>query len=179
MSVSVDGYFEGPDGDIGWAMVDEEVHTYVNDVLRPMGVFLNGRVNYELMQAFWPTADQDPAAPPPVVDFARIWRETPKIVYSRTLEHVDGNTTIVREVVADEVNALKAEAGGDLALGGAILASAFMAQDLIDEYILYVHPVIVGGGRTLFGPSDRRQNLTLVDSHTFGNGVVHLRYRRR
>ena len=178
MSLSVDGYFEGPDGDLSWHMVDEEVHSYVNDVLRPMGLFLNGRVNYELMQAYWPTADEDPASPEPIVDFARIWRETPKIVYSRTLEHADGNTTIVREVVADEVNELKAQPGGDLALGGATLAAAFMAQDLIDEYLLYIHPVIVGGGRKPFGPLDRRQSLTLVDTHTFGNGVVHLHYRR-
>jgi dihydrofolate reductase len=102
----------------------------------------------------------------------------PKIVYSTTLEKADWNTTIVREVVADDVRQLKAQPGGDLALGGADLADSFRQLDLIDEYRIYVHPVVLGRGNPLFRPSDDQLSLQLVETRTFGNGVVLLRYRR-
>jgi dihydrofolate reductase len=159
-------------------MVDDEVHRHFNDVLRGMGAFLDGRVTYELMAGFWPTADEDPASSEPMVEFARIWRDMPKIVYSRTLEHADWNTTIVREVVPEEVMKLKAEPGGDLALGGADLGATFMRHDLIDEYRLYVNPVLVGSGKRLFPESDVQRRLRLVETRIFGNGVVLLRYER-
>jgi dihydrofolate reductase len=178
MSVSVDGYMEGPDRDIGWHLVDEELHDHFNEWLAGMGAFLEGRVTYELMAGFWPTADADPASTRPMVEFARIWRDMPKIVYSRTLEHADSNTTIVRDVVVDEVLALKAEPGGDLVLGGADLAATFRKHDLIDEYRIYVHPVLIGAGKPLFAPSDARTDLRLVDTRVFGNGVVLLHYER-
>jgi dihydrofolate reductase len=98
MSVSVDGYMQGPDRDIGWHLVDDELHSHVNAVLREMGAFLEGRVTYELMAGFWPTADADPSAPAPVAELATIWREMPKLVFSRTIERVDENATIKREV---------------------------------------------------------------------------------
>jgi dihydrofolate reductase len=178
MSVSLDGYMEGPDRDIGWHLVDEELHDHFNEWLAGMGAFLEGRVTYELMAGFWPTADADPASTRPMVEFARIWRDMPKIVYSRTLEHADWNTTIVRDVVVDEVLALKAEPGGDLVLGGADLAATFRKHDLIDEYRIYVHPVLIGAGKPLFAPSDARTDLRLVDTRVFGNGVVLLHYER-
>jgi dihydrofolate reductase len=112
-----------------------------------------------------------------MVEFARIWRDMPKIVYSTTLERADWNTTVVRDVVVEEVMDLKAQPGGDLALGGADLAASFMRHDLIDEYRLYVHPVVIGTGKRLF-PSDTRVDLRLVETRPFGNGVVLLRYRR-
>lgn len=177
LSVSVDGFFEGLDGSIDWHLVDDELHRHFNSSLAVMGGFLAGRRTHSLMADYWPTADQDPAAPAPVAEFARIWREMPKVVYSRTLESADWNTTIVREVVVDEVLALKASAGGDLALGGADLASTFRRHGLIDEYWLYVHPVLLGRGRPLFGPADDRTDLALIDSRAFGNGVIMLRYR--
>src|SRR5215212_5762331 len=102
----------------------------------------------------------------------------PKIVYSRTLGHADRNTTIVRDVVPAEVRRLAARAGGDLALGGADLADTFRRLDLIDEYRLYVHPVVLGRGRPLFEPADTPAALRLAETRTFGNGVVLLRYRR-
>jgi dihydrofolate reductase len=178
MSVSLDGYMEGPDRDIGWHLVDEELHDHFNEWLAGMGAFLEGRVTYELMAGFWPTADADPASTRPMVEFARIWRDMPKIVYSRTLEHADWNTTIVRDVVVDEVLALKAEPGGDLVLGGADLAATFRKHDLIDEYRIYVHPVAIGRGKPVFEPVDTRTDLRLVETHVFGNGVVLLHHRR-
>ncbi len=127
------------------------------------------------MAGYWPTADADPAASATTVEFARIWRDMPKIVYSRTLQHADWNTTIVREVVPEEVRELKAGASGDLSLSGADLAATFMRQGLIDEYRIYVHPVAIGGGKPLF-PTGVQVDLSLVDTLRFGNGVVLLRY---
>ncbi len=101
--MSLDGFFEGPNRDIGWHMVDDELHTHFNEELSTMSAFLDGRVTHELMAGYWPTADQDPSASAPTAEFARIWRDMPKIVYSTTLDHADWNTTIVREVVPEEV----------------------------------------------------------------------------
>jgi dihydrofolate reductase len=178
LSVSLDGFMEGPDRDIGWHMVDAELHSHFNAELRAMGGFLEGRVTHELMADFWPTADADPAAPAEMKEFAAIWREMPKIVYSRTLQRADWNTTVVREVVPEEVQALKARPGGDLIVGGADLGATFRRLDLIDEYRIYVHPILIGRGKAMFGPFERRTRLRLVESRSFGNGVVLLRYHR-
>ena len=178
MSVSLDGYFEGPDHDLRWQSIDEEVHSHFNEWLATAGGFLDGRVTYELMASHWPTADQDPAASAPVIEFAGIWRDMPKIVFSRTLEQAGWNTTIVREVVPEQIRELKAQPGGDLVIGGSILAAAFLAHDLIDEFRLYVQPVILGRGRLLFQPGDAPVPLRLAESRPFGNGVVLLRYER-
>jgi dihydrofolate reductase len=178
MSVSLDGFIEGPDREIDWHLVDDELHRHFNAELGSMGAFLTGRVTYELMAAAWPTADADPASTPSMVEFAGIWRDMPKIVYSRRLPAADWHTTVVREVVAEEVLALKAQPGGDLALGGANLAAAFMRLDLVDEYRVYVHPVVLGSGKRLFASADQRTCLRLVQTRTFGNGVVLLRYAR-
>lgn len=177
MSVSLDGFIEGPNREIDWHLVDDELHTYFNDQLRTMGAFLNGRVTHELMAEFWPTADADPESTGPIAEFAGIWRDTPKIVYSRTLERADWNTTVVREVVPEEVLALKAEPGGDLALGGADLAATFLRHGLVDEFRVYVHPVLIGRGKPLFPLTDRGTSLELLDTRTFGNGVVLLHHR--
>jgi dihydrofolate reductase len=178
MSMSLDGYIEGPGRDIGWHCVDEELHQHFNDTLRPMGALLSGRVTHELMADFWPTADADPGASRTVVEYATIWRDTPKIVYSRTLDHADWNTTIVRDVVPEEVRALAEGPGGDLALGGAQLPAAFLRHDLVDEIRAYVHPVLVGGGTPMFPRSSVPTSLRLVETRPFGNGVVLLRYAR-
>ncbi len=176
LQVSLDGFFEGPNGEIDWHLVDEELHSHFNEQLASRGAFLDGRVTYDLMAGFWPTADQDPSSTPAMVEFAKIWRDMPKIVYSRTLERADWNTTVVRDVVAEDVLALKAQPGGDLALGGAELADTFRRLGLIDEYWIYIHPVLIGHGKPLFKPSEDRTRLTLAETRAFGNGVVLLRY---
>src|SRR6267142_6843810 len=99
VQVSLDGFFEGPKKEIDWNKVDDELHAHINEVLKPAGGFLSGRVTYELMAGFWPTADEDPTSTKPMVEFARIWREMPKIVYSTTLDHADWNATVVRDVI--------------------------------------------------------------------------------
>src|SRR5919204_3645673 len=117
LSVSLDGFMEGPNRELDWQIVDDELHTHFNEVLREMGAFLNGRVTYELMAGFWPTADTDPSSTRPMVEFAGIWRDMPKYVFSRTLERADWNAREVREVVPEEIHKLKAQPGGDLVLG--------------------------------------------------------------
>ena len=185
MSVSLDGLFEGPDRELDWQLIDVELHQHFNEWLATAGAFLDGRVTYELMAGYWPTADQDPGASAPVIEFARIWRDMPKIVFSRTLEQAGWNTTIVREVDPEEIQRLKAQpggdpvvGGGDLVVGGADLATAFRAHDLIDEYRIYVQPVLLGRGRPLFQPSDVTAHLRLAETRAFGNGVVLLRFER-
>ena len=111
MSVSVDGFIEGPNREIDWHMVDDELHWHFNEQIAAMGAILSGRVTHELMAAFWPTADRDPSSTPPMVEFSRIWRDKPKIVFSRTLQHADWNTTIARDVDVEQVMQLKAQPG--------------------------------------------------------------------
>lgn len=180
MSMSLDGYMEGPNRELDWALVDDELHTHFNDLLRGMGALIEGRVTYELMADFWPTADRDPNLPRPMADFAAIWRTTPKLVFSRTLQRADWHSTIVRDVVPDDIRALKAQEGGDLLLGGVSLAGEFLRHDLVDEFRLYVHPVLIGRGRPAFTQFEamRLTPLRLIETHTFGNGVVLLRHAR-
>lgn len=176
LGISLDGYFEGPDADISWHRVDDELHTFFNRLLAESSAFLEGRVTYELMEAYWPDADKDPDADPPMGEFAGIWRSMPKIVYSRTLDTVGPNATLVRDVVPEEVRALQARPGGDMVVGGPVLAESFRRHDLIDEYRIFVNPVLVGRGRRLFESEGMPANLQLVETRTFGNGVVMLRY---
>ncbi|MEU1039004.1 dihydrofolate reductase family protein [Streptomyces sp. NPDC005907] len=177
-SVSLDGFFEGPGRELDWNLVDEELHRHFNEVVRGMGGLLSGRVTHELMAEFWPTADAGPDVEPAIAEFAEIWRNIPKTVFSRTLEHADWNTTIVRDVVPEEIMALKETPGGDLCMSGHDLAATFLHYGLVDEFRVYVHPVILGRGRPLFAPADAPTPLRLAETHTFGNGVVLLRYER-
>lgn len=150
----------------------------MNEWLGKAGLLLEGRVTFELMAGFWPTADDDPSASPTIVEFARIWRDMPKVVYSRTLDHADWNATVVREVVPADVVALKAQPGGDLVLGGSHVAAEFARRDLIDEYRLYVHPIAIGRGTRALQPFEEQLPLRLIETRTFGNEVVLLRYER-
>ena len=178
-SVSLDGYFEGPEHDLSWHLVDEELHAHFNDSLAAMSVFLDGRVTHELMASFWPAMAEHSDAEPVLAEFGRIWVEKPKIVFSRTLEDTRWNTTVRREVDPAEIRALQAEPGGDMVVGGATLVDSFRRLDLIDEYRIFVHPVLVGAGTQFFRGAGALTSLELLETKTFGNGVVLLRYGRR
>jgi dihydrofolate reductase len=178
MMVSLDGYIETPGREIDWILIDEELHKYVNDRESAVDTFVYGRRMYELMARFWPTADEDPSAPDYVVEFARIWKPMPKVVFSKTLERVDWNARLVRDDIAGEINRLKRLPGKDLEVGGADLASSVMRLGLIDELQLYVQPVILGGGTKMFPLLEERINLRLLETRTFRSGVVLLRYER-
>jgi dihydrofolate reductase len=179
LGLSLDGFFEGPDHDISWHQVDEDLHAHFNQHLATMSAFLEGRVTYELMEAYWPTADEDPASPATMKEFAGIWRATPKIVFSRTLRQVGPNATLRSEVDPEEIRALKEQPGGDMTLGGVDLFDTFRRLDLVDEYRLYITPVVIGRGRRLFETADAPIDLELVETRPFGNGVVLLRYAVR
>ena len=177
MGVSLDGFIAGPNGEIDWSAPDEELHRFHNQQTREMGAHLCGRRLYEEM-TYWETADENPSAPEHELEFARIWKDTPKIVFSKTLEKVEGNARLVRDSVAEEVAKLKEQPGKDLAVGGAGLASTFIKLGLIDEYRLFVSPVVLGGGTPYFPALDERINLELVETQTFGSRVVYVRYQR-
>jgi dihydrofolate reductase len=177
MTVSLDGFIAGPNGEIDWSPPDEELHRFHNEQTREAGTFLLGRRLYEAM-LYWETADEEPSAADYELEFARIWKATPRIVFSRTLEEVEGNARLAREGVAEEVARLKEQPGKDLFVGGAGLASTCIELGLIDEYWLFVGPVVLGGGTPYFPALGERINLELVETQTFGSRVVYLRYQR-
>ena len=172
---SLDGYVADEDGKFDWAEPDEEVHSFVNDLYRPVGTFLFGRRMYEVLLA-WETlelADQ----PSYIQDFAEIWRAADKVVYSRTLETASSaRTRIERDFEPEAVRQLKATAERDLSVGGPDLAAQALEAGLVDEIHLVVAPVVVGGGIAAL-PDSFRLDLELLDERRFGNGMVHLRYR--
>ena len=127
---------------------------------------------------YWETADQNPSIAEHELEFARIWQELPKIVFSRTLTEVEGNSRLATDGIAEEVARLRAQPGKDLAVGGAGLASACIQLDLVDDYRLFVSPVVLGGGTPFFPPLDERIDLELVETRTFGSGVTYVRFRR-
>ena len=185
MMVSLDGFIERKrSGDaranepnlLDWVIIDEELHSFANEEAREAGAFLYGRRLYENMAAFWPTADTLPDMPGYVVDFARIWKPKPKIVFSTTLQGVEWNSRLVRGDVAKEVAKLKEEPGAYLTVGGANLAATLIDLGLVDEYRLIVHPVVIGGGTPFFPPVRNTVDLRLLETRKFGSGVVYLRY---
>ena len=177
MGVSLDGFIAAPGGEIDWSAPDEELHRFHNEQAQALGAHLCGRRLYEEM-LYWETADESPAAPEHELAFARIWQRTPKIVFSTTLEAVEGNARLATGDVADEVGALKQQPGGDLSVGGAGLAATCIELGLVDEYGLFVNPVVLGGGTPFFPPLEQRIELELVETRTFASRVVYLRYRR-
>jgi dihydrofolate reductase len=171
--MSLDGYIADERGNFDWAAPDEEVHAFVNELERPVGTYLYGRRMYQVM-AVWETLSGDEAV---VRDFARIWREADKVVYSRTLEKAStARTRIERDFDPDAVRQVKVEAGRDITVGGPELAAQAIKAGLVDEYQLFIVPFVVGGGKRAL-PDNVRVNLELLDEHRFGSGVVHLRYR--
>ncbi len=172
---SLDGYVADEDGNFDWAEPDEEVHTFVNDLGRPVGTYLLGRRMYEALVA-WETMDTA-GQPPFIQDFAEIWRAADKIVYSKTLEAVSSaRTSIERDFDPEAVRRLKASAGRDISVGGPELAAHAFKAGLVDECRLFLAPIVVGGGKQAL-PDNVRLKLELLDDRRFGNGVVHLRYR--
>jgi dihydrofolate reductase len=174
---SLDGFVADEHGNFDWAEPDEEVHTFVNDVLRPVGTHLYGRRMYEVMVA-WETMPLD-GQPPFMQDFAEIWRTAEKVVYSSTLETVSSaRTRVEREFDPETIRQMKAAADPDITVSGPDLAAQAIKAGLVDEYHLILAPVVVGGG-TQSLPTDIRLSLELLDEHRFGNGMVHLHYRAR
>jgi dihydrofolate reductase len=173
---SLDGHVEDEEGSFDWAMPDEEMHAFVNDLERPIGTNLYGRRMYETM-VFWETAGTEPDEPEVFRDYAEIWRATDKIVYSRTLRTAtSARTRIEREFDRDAVRQLKESSRADIAIGGAELAGQALGAGLVDECHLFLCPIVVGGGKRAL-PDDVHAELVLLEERRFGNDVVHLHYR--
>jgi dihydrofolate reductase len=175
---SLDGYVTDENGNFDWAVPDEEVHTFVNNLERPVGTYLYGRRMYEVMVG-WETdhtlADQSPV----MRDFAEIWQAADKIVYSKTLETVStARTRIERDLDPEAVRQIQARAGPDIMVGGPDLAAQAIKAGLVDEWHLFVAPIMVGGGKHSL-PDNVLLQLELLDERRFGNGMVHLHYRTR
>jgi dihydrofolate reductase len=168
MSVSLDGFVAGPDGEIDWAAPDEELMAFHTKQSRELDAHLCGRGLYEDMLP-WGTRTGE---------FARIWQAIPKVVFSTTLESVQANARLAKGSVADELSRLGETPAADISVGGAGLAATLVEQDLIHEYRLFVNPVVLGGGTPFFPQRRERLKLELVETQTFGSRVVYLRYRR-
>jgi dihydrofolate reductase len=177
MGMSLDGYVVGPDGRFDWTELDEEVFRSHIDEIRGVGVYLLGRRLYETM-LYWETADQDPSLDDSGLEWAALWKPLPKVVFSTTLSAVQGRARLASGSLAQEIERLRAEPEeGEIWIGGATLAAEAQALDLIDEYRVRVYPVLVGGGIPYAPQRERRVDLELVESRTFSQGVVLLRYR--
>ena len=175
---SLDGYVADEEGAFDWAVPDEEVHAFINDLARPVGTFLYGRRMYETMTG-WETDHTLADHSPTTRDFAQIWQAADKIVYSRTLESATtARTRIERDFDPEAVRRMKASVGGDMSVGGADLAAQAFGYRLVDECHLFVAPIVVGGGKGSL-PRGVRVDLELLDERRFGNGMVYLRYRIR
>lgn len=177
MNPSLDGFISGPDGNFDWGAPDEELHRFHNERTRALGGFLLGRRLYETM-VYWETAHEDPAATDYMHEFADIWQALPKVVFSKTLTEVVGNTRLARSGVAEEAAGLMERTGKDIGIGGAELAGSATRSGLVDEFRLFVNPVVVGGGKPFFPALDRTISLRLEETRTFGGRVVYLRYER-
>jgi dihydrofolate reductase len=173
---SLDGYIEDRDGNFDWAMPDEEVHRFINDLERTAGTYLYGRRMYETMMV-WET-DPDLAADSPLTqDFAQIWQAAAKIVYSKSLAAASTrNTQIERNFNPEAIKQLKKTAQQDISIGGAELAAHAFRAGLIDECHLFLIPIIVGGGKPCL-PDNVRLNLDLLAERRFSNGTVYLHYQ--
>ncbi|CAN5570546.1 dihydrofolate reductase family protein [soil metagenome] len=178
MNVSLDGYVNDPNGSLDWSNPDAELHTWFNDHARNIEASLYGRRLYELMAAYWPTSETDPSASEPEREFGRIWRRTPRYVFSNTLDRVEHNSRLVSGDVAAVLTDVRREVQGDIEVAGPTLAGQFVGRGLVDAYQLLVHPVVLGGGTPFWPQGEEQQNLRLVETRHFASGVMLLSYER-
>ncbi|MFF1822722.1 dihydrofolate reductase family protein [Kribbella sp. NPDC058245] len=178
VQVSLDGRTAGPNGELDWFVVKDELHAHFVTEHSKAGMFLYGRRTYEGMAGYWPTADQDPANAPWLIRYAKLWKSTPKAVFSRSIQSANWNTTVLPDL--DALTHLQEQAPGDLYLIGSPETITTLARhNLIDEYQLYIHPVALGTGPALLHEVGNRQPLTLAETETFDQTVTKLTYHRR
>jgi dihydrofolate reductase len=179
MNVSLDGYVAAPGDDLGWSVPSDELFQWWTDRVGATDLALYGRRLWDAMSSHWPTADQRPGATAADVEYARRWRDMPKVVFSSSLRTVDWNARLVAGDAVTEITRLKSEDGGRMDIAGATLAAAAMRAGLIDEYLLLTVPVLLGGGQPFFTALDSWVNLDLAETATFPGGVVLTRYETR
>ncbi|WP_313489625.1 dihydrofolate reductase family protein [Exiguobacterium sp.] len=173
--VSLDGYIEDASGSIDFASPDAELHQYFNDYERAFDTHVYGRRLYEMMQ-YWETADQEDE--PIIVEYAKTWQALEKIVFSRTLDAVEGKARLATTSLAEELQALKALPGKQIAIGGATLAAEAIELGLVDRYHVVIYPVLLGDGKRMFPVFDQLQALRLVGTHVFKSGCIVLSYEK-
>ena len=176
MNSSLDGFVEGPDGKFDWIVPDEEVHRFHGQQALGMGALLYGRRMYETM-AVWQTMDSDLSLPDYMLEFARIWKTKPKVIFSKTIKAVGANCRLAQGSIVEEVAALKMELGGDFGVSGPGIAAEMARLRLIDEYRIVVYPIIVGGGKSYFPKLESPVRLELLESRNFMCGATYLRYQ--
>lgn len=174
MLVSLDGYIAGPEGGPQLPVPESELHRHFNDLTKRTSMELYGRRMYEVMRV-WETWDATPGRPEVEIGFARAWRKTPKMVFSSTLQEVGPNARLVRDDVESVVRSLKAETDGEISVSGAGLAASLSRLRLVDEYRLYLHPVVLGGGKPYF-EAGLSLNLKPLGAEQLPQGVTLLRY---
>jgi dihydrofolate reductase len=179
MNVSLDGYVAAPGDDLGWSVPSDELFAWWSDRVAATGLALYGRRLWEAMSEHWTTADEQPGASPAHVAYARRWRAVPKVVFSSTLGALDGDARLVTGDAVAEIVRLKAQDGGPMDIAGATLAAAAMRAGLVDEYAIVTHPVLLGGGAPCFPALPRWQELELVETRAFPDGVLLTRYATR
>jgi dihydrofolate reductase len=183
MNVSVDLRIEQVPGDNGageWLRIDEELHREANAQTRVLALMVHGRVVYETMEEFWPRAREDASLPDYMHEYGEIWTAKPKVLVSRTRHSADHNTRIIGgDDAIEQLSALRAGTDGSISVGGAALATQLLRAGLLDEVLLWTHPVILGFGRPLFDDYDMPIDLDLLEQRSFGSGVTMHRYAVR
>jgi dihydrofolate reductase len=180
MNVSLDLRIEQAPGDNGageWLRIDEEVHREFNERAKALALMVQGRVVYEIMEEYWPGAGDDASLPEVMREYGRIWTTAPKVLVSKSRSTAEHNTRVVGgDDAIDQLAALRASTEGTIGVGGATLATQLLKAGLIDELLLFIHPAILGSGRSLFDDNDTPIELDLLEHRTFGNGVAMHRY---
>ena len=176
--VTLDGFFEGPNKELDWQIVDGENKEYAIDLLSKVDALLFGRVTYQLMADYWPAAATNPSTPKSDLEIADKMNNLPKIVFSKTLQEVKwNNSRLIKENIAKEISKMKQQPGKDMVIfGSGSIVSTFMQHGLIDEYRIIVNPIVLGNGNPLFKGINGKQNLKLLNTKVFDSGIVILFY---
>ena len=176
--ITLDGFAAGPQGEMNWIHVDDEMFELVGELTDTADTALYGRVTYQMMERYWPTAGDQPGASKHDIQHSNWVNKATKIVFSRTIKETSwNNTRIISERIGEEINRLKTQPGKNmLMIGSPGTAQTFMQLNLIDEYWLYINPVILGKGIRLFNNIQDQKNLKLLESKTFNAGVIGLHY---
>ena len=176
--VTLDGFFEGPNKELDWHIVDEEFNEYAIDLLSNVDAILFGRLTYQLMADYWPAAATNPSTSKSDLEIADKMNNLPKIIFSKTLQRVEwNNSRLVKENIAEEILKMKQQPGKDMVIfGSGSIVSSFMQLGLIDEYRIIVNPVVLGNGKPLFKGVNDKHNLKLLKTRVFSSGIVILFY---
>jgi len=178
MHTSLDGFVAGPKGEMNWIKVDDELFDFVGTMTDQSDTALYGRVTYQMMENYWPTAGDQPNASKHDIEHSTWYNKVPKVVLSRTLNESDlKNTKVFNDHLAENINQLKQQEGKNIIIFGSPSASnSILKVGLVDEFWIFVNPILLGQGMPLFKDITQSIHLRLIESKTFNNGVIALHY---